>query len=99
MDLCARVATIFELTSVSPLSQIVPFPRSFPWELLLLVLEESDLPILAMLGRVNMDLLEASAPLLYGRTIEIRTPKQLQALFCERKVSARRLLVVACGQC
>ncbi|KAL7412906.1 hypothetical protein BDY24DRAFT_391529 [Mrakia frigida] len=54
------------------------------WDVLLLVFQLSDVPTLALLGRVSLDFLTATSPLLY-RDVEISSLKQLRTLFCEKK--------------
>jgi len=53
------------------------------WDLLLLLLQLSDVPTLAVLGRVSLDFLVATSPLLY-REVEITSMDQLDKLFCVR---------------
>ena len=72
-----------------PSLQLIPLPR-LPWDVLFLVVENSDPATLAVLGRVSLDFLQASARHLYGH-VEVKSFKQLQQLFCERtKVSSLR---------
>ncbi|KAL7412893.1 hypothetical protein BDY24DRAFT_81236 [Mrakia frigida] len=54
------------------------------WDVLLLVFQLSDVPTLAVLGRVSLDFLAPTSPLLY-RNMEISSLKQLRMLFCEKK--------------
>jgi len=55
-----------------------------PWDVLLHIFQLSDVPTLAVLGRVSLDFLVATSPLLY-REVEITSLGQLEKLFCERK--------------
>lgn len=56
------------------------------WDCLSLVFEECDAPTLAILGRVSLDFLKATVPLLYDK-VEIKSFKGLNRLFCDRQVS------------
>jgi len=55
-----------------------------PWDVLLLIVEESDQASLGALGSASLALLEATAPRLY-ETVTITSTEQIEELFCERK--------------
>ncbi|KAL7413535.1 hypothetical protein BDY24DRAFT_57531 [Mrakia frigida] len=59
--------------------------RRLPWDVLLLVFKQADPSTLAVLGRVSHDFLTATALELY-RDVVVTSMKQLEGLFCERKV-------------
>ncbi|KAL7410037.1 hypothetical protein BDY24DRAFT_418349 [Mrakia frigida] len=59
-------------------------PIALPWEILLLVFNQSDPPTLAVLSRVSLDVLVACSTMLY-RDVVVTSVKQLEGLFCERK--------------
>ncbi|KAL7413561.1 hypothetical protein BDY24DRAFT_58583 [Mrakia frigida] len=59
--------------------------RRLPWDVLLLVFKQADPSTLAVLGRVSHDFLAATALELY-RDVVVTSMKQLEGLFCERKV-------------
>ena len=61
-----------------------------PWECVELIIEECDQATRATLGRVSLDFLKATAPLLY-KDVEIRSIKDLKQLFCDRSVRLRGL--------
>ncbi|KAL7413281.1 hypothetical protein BDY24DRAFT_441530 [Mrakia frigida] len=70
--------------TASSLSQPPRRRRVLPWDVLLLVFQESDPSTLASLGSVSLDFLVATSPHLHG-SVEISTVEALEKLFCERK--------------
>ncbi|KAL7413520.1 hypothetical protein BDY24DRAFT_415110 [Mrakia frigida] len=72
------------LTPTSGMSEIIPFPRAFPPEVLLLIFDSLDSSTLAVLGRVSIGVLRVTTPRLY-RDVVVRSVEQLEGLFCERE--------------
>lgn len=59
-------------------------PPRLPWDVLLMIVKQVDHQTLVVLSKVSLELLVATAPILY-RDVEIKSVKGLWSLFCERK--------------
>ncbi|KAL7409988.1 Pex12 amino terminal region-domain-containing protein [Mrakia frigida] len=77
------------------LQELVPFTRRFPWELLLHTFELCDSSTLAIAGRVSLDWILGTSPMMYrDREVVVSSAETLERLFCERdeKTTSPRLL-------
>ena len=58
-------------------------PRRLAWDVLVHIFKESDPSTLAILGRVSLDFLTATSPILY-KHVETKSVESLEMLFCDR---------------
>lgn len=68
--------------------KLAPRQSSWKWDVLLLIFEQADVSTLAVLGRVSLDFLSSTAPMLYKEAV-VKETRQLEQLFCERKEDSK----------